>query len=184
MPGHPLDDILVDGVSVDKGAFRTELKNYIRNFGTAAEFRPFNLPGIKNAVIDNAVWYFDPLDLVSADNGTTVIVEAGGRRFKKVVLSVAGETIFRQTAIAGTANAPVITTNGLATLTATPQFVMVTFASDNSTAMTIQFDAQSAVALKSPSGAALAAGEAMGGRPYLLSVTSSEARIYMSGVTW
>ena len=30
----------------------------------------------------------------------------------------------------------------------------------------------------------VASGEVLAGRPYLISVTSTEARIYMTGVTW
>lgn len=181
---HPIETILVNGVSVNKGALRDYAKRLVYDFGDAADFRTYSLAGVETAIIEDALYTYDASDLVSADNGTTCIHDLDGRRFKLNTLSVAGETIFRATAVGGTANDPEITTNGLATLSATPQLILVVFASSNSGAMTIKWDAQAAQALKSPGGSALASGEVLAGRPYLISVTSAEARIYMTGVTW
>jgi hypothetical protein len=184
MVDHPIVSVLVDGSNVNKGAFRDAMKKAVFAYGNAAAFRLYSLPDVTSAIIADDLYRYDPLDLVTADNGTTCIHDADGRRFKLNTLSVAGETIFRATAVGGTANDPEITTNGLATLSATPQLILVVFASSNSGAMTIKWDAQAAQALKSPGGSALANGEVLAGRPYLISVTSAEARIYMTGVTW
>lgn len=184
MVDHPISAVLVDGVAVNKGALRDYIKNLVYDFGDSDDFRTFSVAGVNTAIINDALYTYDPDDLVTADNGTTCVHDADGRRFKLNTLTVAGETIFRSTAVAGTANAPEFTTNGIGTLSSTPQFILVVFGSNNSGAMTVKFDAQSAVALKSPSGAALADGEVLAGRPYLLSATSTEVRIYMSGVTW
>lgn len=184
MASHPIEAVLVNGVNVNKAALIAEIKAYVRDFGDAADFRLYSLDGVDTAIINDALYTYDPLDLVTADNGTTCVHDLDGRRFKLNTLSVAGETIFRATAVAGSANAPELTTNGLDTLSATPQLILVVFVSNNSGAMTIKYDAQAAGDLKSPSGAALANGEVLAGRPYLISATSTESRIYLSGVTW
>lgn len=181
---HPITEVLVNGVSVNKGAFRDAMKKAVMDYGDSADFRLYSLPGVESAIINDALYRFDPDDLVTADNGTTCVHDADGRRFKLITLTVAGETIFRGTVTGGTANAPEITTNGLDTLSATPQLILVVFSQSNTGAMQIKYDAQALGALKSPSGAALANGEVLAGRPYLLSVTSTESRIYLSGVTW
>ena len=184
MVDHPIVSVLVDGSNVNKGAFRDAMKKAVFAYGEAADFRLYSLPDVTSAIINDDLYRYDPLDLVTADNGTTCIHDADGRRFKKNTLAVAGETLFRGTYSAGVATAPEFTTNGLAILSSTPQLVLVVFNADSTGAMTVKFDAQSAVSLKSPGGSAIASGEGLAGRPYLLSVTSTEARIYMSGVTW
>ena len=93
MTAHPLEAVLVNGVSVDKAALKTELKFNVRDFDTVTAFRIYEL-GVTTpkAIIANALWYFDAADLTTADNGTTCVHDANGNRHKKVTLSVAGET--------------------------------------------------------------------------------------------
>lgn len=184
MVDHPIASVLIDGSPVNKGAFRDAMKMATFDYGDAADFRLYSLPGVNSAIINDELFRYDAADLVTADNGTTCIHDADGRRFKVNTLSVAGETIFRATYSTGTANAQQFTTNGLDTLSATPQLVFVVFNADPTGATQVKFDAQSFIDLKSPGGAAIGNGEVLAGRPYLLSVTSTEARIYTSGVTW
>lgn len=184
MPAHPIESAIINGVSVNKGALRDAMKMAVFDYGDAADFRLYSLPGVESAIINDALFKFDAADLVTADNGTTCIHDADGRRFKLITVTVAGETIFRGSVTGGSANAPELTTNGLDTLSATPQLILVVFTNSNTGAMQIKYDAQAIGDLKSPSGAALADGEVLAGRPYLISATSTESRIYLSGVTW
>jgi hypothetical protein len=90
-----------------------------------------------------------------------------------------GTGFFLQTAIGGTQNALQVTTDGMAALSATRQFVWI-LPGQNIAAggATIRFDAGTILALLSPVGAALAADE-LQARPTLVAVTSTDARIYM-----
>lgn len=176
MTSHPIEAVLVNGITVNKAALREELKQNIRDFGTVANFRTYDLPNVPKAIIANSLYYFDSLDFVTADNGTTCVHDAMARRFKKVTLSVAGETLFRQTAIAGSANALQVTTNGMAIPSATPQIVLITPSANNPGAATIVFDGGAVLPLLSNTGAALNADELLA-RPTFVSVTSTDTRI-------
>lgn len=173
---HPLEAVLVNGVTVSKAALKEELKQNVRDFGSVVNFRTYDLPNVPKAIIANSLYYYDATDFTSADNGTTVVLDAMARRFKKVTLSVAGETIFRQTAIGGSANALTITSNGLAALSATPQLIIITPTAPNTGPATIAYDGGAVLSLKSNTGAALAADELLA-RPTIISVTSTDSRI-------
>jgi len=98
---------------------------------------------------------------------------------------VAGETIFRQTGfqVSSTANTIKINTNGISPPSATPQLCLVIPNANNTTAATIQFDAFTALSLLRWNGNALQADEVVSGVPFLLNITSTDARIYASGLT-
>ena len=177
MPDHPLDAIFVTGTQVNKALVKTELKKYARDFVDAVTFRTYDLPGVPIAVIAGQLYLYDAADLITADNGTTCILDASSRRFKRQSAAVAGSTMFLQTALAGTVNALQVTTDAMATLSATRQFIWILPSGNNTLAVTIAFDGAAAVDLKSNVGSALAADE-LQARPTLLAVTSTDARIY------
>jgi len=83
MATHPLDAILATGVSVSKASFKTELKKYARDWDTVVLFRTYDLPEVLIAVVAGLLYKYDPLDLVTADNGTTCIHDSSARRFKR-----------------------------------------------------------------------------------------------------
>ena len=176
MPLHPIEAVLVNAVTVNKATLREELKQNVRDFGSVANFRTYDLPNVPKAVINNSLYYFDATDFISADNGNSVVWDVMARRFKKVTLAVAGETLFRQTAIAGSANALAITSNGLASLSATPQLILITPAANNTLAATIAYDGGAVLPLLSNIGNPLAADELIA-RPTLVSATSTDTRI-------
>jgi len=183
MPDHPIDAILATGVTVQKALLKLELKKYARDFVDATTFRTYDLPNVTIAVIGGQLYLFDPLDLATADNGTTCIHDASARRFKRQSAAVAGSTIFKASNVAGT-NTITCDTDGLDTLSATSQFVRIKPANTVTGPATIAFDVQAAIALLSPTGAALANGEFIAAVPYILEVTSTDARILGSGATW
>lgn len=183
MTQHPIETTVVNGAQVNKSTFREEIKQYPREFGTAAAFRLHGLPNTPNALIAGTLYKYDAADLTTPDNGTTCVLDASSRRFKRQAASVLGSTLFTASSVAGT-NAVTCNTDGMATLSATPQLIWIVFVNNNTGAMTIGFDGAASVALKSPLGNALASDEVLAGPPYLLRVTATDARIMFSGATW
>ena len=182
---HPADAVYVNGVAVSKAAVRTLIRSLPYDFVTAANLRTYDLDNTTDCLISGVIYRYDSTDLVTADDGVTCIVDLGGRRWKRITLTVAGETIFRQQSFqaGSTANAIKITTNGISILSATPQLCLIIPNANNTTAATIQFDAQAAVAIQRWNGNALQADEAVNGVPLLLNVTNTAATIYASGLT-
>jgi len=175
---HPIEAVIVNGSSVDKGALREELKKYVRDFGSVAAFRLLSLAGVEAAVIADKLYYFDSADLSTADNGTTCVHDVDGRRFKQATVSasVSGQTIFSQTALGGTANALTVTTDGMAALSSTPQYIIITPSAACTGTVTIAYDGGAVLALLSNTGSALAADELLP-RPTLIRATSTDSRI-------
>ncbi len=187
MTTHPIDALIIDGVNVSKSAFRNELRQYVREFTSVANFRTYDLSNTPDVLIAGVVWKYDSTDFTTADDGTTCILDLSSRRFKKISGSggsITGETLFRATAIGGSANALTITSNGMGALSATPKLILVIPTSTNTLAVSAVIDGASSIPIVAPSGAALAAGEWLAGVPYLLSVTSTAATIFMSGAQW
>lgn len=181
MPNHPLDSILVDGIRPNKAAFRSEIKKYSRDFEDAINFRTFDLPDVTIAVIDGQLYLYDPLDLITADNGTTCIHDASARRFKRQSALVAGETIFRASSVAGT-NAITANTNGMPVPSTTPRLLLIEFVNDNTDAMTIALDGQPAIPMKIK-GATIPTGTIIANVPYVLEVTDTVVEVSLSGLT-
>ena len=182
---HPVDAVYVNGSAVSKAAIRTLIRSLPYDFVTAANLRTYDLDNTSDVLISGVLFRYDSADFTTADDGTTCIVDLGGRRFKKVTVSISGNVFYRQTGISGTANAPSITTDGMSALSATPQFVFFT-PSLNSLAGAYNLTvAGSTVAVNGADGSALSAADnVIAGRTYLLSVTSTAATILMSGATW
>lgn len=180
---HPIDAILATGVSVSKALLKAEMKKLARDWVDATTFRTYDLPGVAIAVIAGQLYLYDSTDLVTADNGTTCIFDASSRRFKRQSAAVAGSTIFTASAVSGT-NAITCTSDGMAALSATVQFLYIKLANTITVSATLTIDAFATLALKSPAGVALADGEAVAGVPMLLAITSTDARIVATGMTW
>lgn len=183
MTAHPLDAIFVTGSAVNKALVKAELKKYARDFVDATTFRTYDLPGVSIAVIAGQLFLYDAADLVTADNGATCILDASSRRFKRQSAAVAGSTIFTASSVSGT-NTITCASNGMAAYSATVQFLYIKLANTISGAATIAIDALGTLDFKSPTGAALATGEAVAGVPMLLAITSTDARIVATGLTW
>jgi hypothetical protein len=181
MPDHPLEAILTTGLDVNKAALKAELKNYARDWLDVVTFRTYDLPGVIIAVIDGQLYEYDPLDLITADNGTTCIHDASARRFKRQSAATAGSTLFRASAVAGT-NAVTADTDGMPALSATPRLLLIEFANDNTGAMTIALDGGAAVAIQIH-GAAIPTGTIIANIPYVLEVTSTSAQVILPGLT-
>lgn len=182
---HPIEAVIVNGASVDKAVLRAELKKYARDYGTAVAFRLLSLSGVEAAVIADKLYYYDAADLSTADNGTTCIHDVDGRRFKQATVSatVAGATVFEASSVSGT-DTVTCTTDDMPSPSSTASWLMVVFANTNTGAMTINPDGAGAIALKDRAGGALGAGAVIAAVPYLVRVTSTECRIYLSGATW
>ena len=183
MAVHPIEGVVIDATNVVKDPFREEIKQLPREFGTAANFRTYDLPNTPNMLIAGKLFAYDAADVTTADDGVTCIHDAASRRFKIVPVVVAGYTVFEATVIAGTADAIEATVPGMATLSATPQFIWVTPTANNTGAATIKFNGGAFVSLKSPMGVALAADEWISGVPYMIRATSTDARI-RTGASW
>lgn len=181
MPDHPLNAILVDGLQPNKAALRDELKRYARDFEDAATFNTYDLPGVTLAVIDGQLFLYDPLDLTSPDNGTTTILDASSRRFKRQSAAIAGSAIFRASAVAGT-NSITFTTDGMPVASATRRLVLLYPVNTITGPATVAADGAAAVPLLSPTGNALATGEVVDDFPYLISMNNVDARIVASGI--
>ena len=185
MGNHPIDAVFVNGSPVSKAAVRSAIRNVIWNFADAPTLRLFDLDNTPLVAVNAVSFKYDSTDLSTADDGVTCIIDLAGRRFKKITLTVAGETIYRQQSMqAGTTAAHYkINTNGAPILSATP-FLLIFVPDVNSTgACDLQLDAQAAVAISRSNNAAIAADDLIAGVPYLLSVTSAQITIYASGAT-
>lgn len=182
---HPLEQIIISGLPVDKAALKAELKKVAREFDTVAAVRTYDLTGVANILIGGAIWYFDPLDLASADDGVTVIIDFALHRFKPKATGGGGTVqIPTASSVAGT-NAITATSNGLTTPSAVAQYVWLTPVNSSTGAVAIIFDAFGSLAVKTPLGAALDANNTLvAGIPYLLRVTNAEIRIQSSGASW
>lgn len=163
---HPIETILVNGVSVNKGALRDYAKRLVYDFGDAGDFH-YSLAGVETAIIEDALYTYDASDLVSADNGTTCIYDLDERRFRaQHAVCCRRGGVFRATAQVGGLRPMIRRSPPMGwPRSRQPQLILVVFASSNSGAMTIKWDAQAAQALKSPGGSALANGEVLAGRP-------------------
>lgn len=181
MPDHPIDAILTTGVQVVKASLRAELKKYARDFVDAATFNTYDLPGVTLAVIEGQLYLYDPTDLTTPDNGTTCILDASSRRFKRQSAATAGATLFRASSVAGT-NTVTASTDGMPSPSATPRLVLIEFANDNSGAMTIAFDGGAALDLEIDGGA-IPTGTVLAGKSYVLEVTSTDVQIILSGAS-
>lgn len=184
MAVHPIEGVVIDTTNVVKDPFREEIKQLPREFATAANFRNHDLPNTPNMLIGGKLFSYDAADITTADDGVTCIHDAGARRFKIVPVVVAGFTVFEATVVAGSADAIELTVPGMATLSATPQFVWFTPVANNTTTVTIKFNGGAFVALKSPRAAALAADDIQDDVPYLIRATSTDAQIRSSGATY
>jgi len=184
---HPIDSAFVNNVPPNKADIRALGRKLIYNFDDVATFRTYDLDNTKTVAVAGTLYNYDSTDLTTADDGITCIVDLAGRRFKKatVTASVNGNTFFRQTALAGGANALQVTTDGtMPGLTSTPSFVLVTPSANNTGATTIKFNGGTTLNLIGADGNALAADNLIAGRTYWLAVTSTNATILMSGATW
>lgn len=182
---HPIDSVIVNGVSVDKAALRAEIKKYTRDYGNAAAFRLLSLAGVESAIITDKLYYFDAADLSTADDGSACIHDADGRRFKQATVSAtgAGATVYEASSVSGTDTVTCVT-DDMPAPSSTATWLMIVFANTNTGAMTLNPDAAGAIGLKDRAGGALAAGAVIAAVPYLIRVTSTECRIYLSGATW
>ena len=183
MAQHPIEVAVVNATQVNKAPFREEIKQYVREFGSVALFRTYDLINTPNALIGGVFYRYDSLDLITADNGTTCVHDLSARRFKKQTLAVAGSTVFTASSVAGT-NTITATTDGLLVPSVTPQYVMFTPANNITGPASITFDAWPTLNFNSPLGNALNSDEVVAGIPYMLRVTSTDIRIQFSGATW
>ncbi len=83
MTTHPIDALIVDGAPVSKSAFRAELRNYVREFTSVANFRTYDLSSTPDVLIAGVVWKYDSTDFVTADDGVSCILDLSSRRYKK-----------------------------------------------------------------------------------------------------
>ncbi|MEP6827909.1 MAG: hypothetical protein ABJA10_07525 [Aestuariivirga sp.] len=184
MSGNPIDAVYVNGNPVSKSAVRAWARKTLYDFDTAANFRTYDLDNTSNVLIAGVLFHYDSTDFVTADDGVSCVVDLSGRRFKKVSLTVAGETLFRQQSVqaGSTAAHYKINTNGVPTLSAVP--VLVLFIPDLNSlggATDIKLDAQTAISIKRWNNADPAVDDLIAGVPYVLSVTSTQATIFLSG---
>lgn len=185
MAVHPIEAVIIDGVDVDKDLTREELRQYPREFGTAAVLRTFDLPNTPNVIIAGKNFSYDSADTTTPDDGVTCIHDAAHRRFKIVPVTILGSTMFIASAVAGTATSLDVTVIGMSSLSASPQFVWVTPNVNITGPAQIAFNGSvSYVPIVRDSGATLAADDMLAGRKYLLAVTSTSAQIWASSATF
>lgn len=184
MGTHPIDAIFTNGVAVSKAAIRAFMRRLAYNFDDFATARTYDLDNTAIIAIAGFIFAYDNADFVTADNGTTCMVDAGGRRFKKQTVSVAGKTIFSQVTIAGgsTATHYKITTDGVPVLSATPILLLTTLDLNNlGGACDLQLDAQAAISIKRYDNTDPTADEILGGAEILWIITSTKAVIAFNG---
>lgn len=186
MGTHPIDAVFPNGVAVSKAAVRAILRRYIYEFDDFVSARTYDLDNTPLIAIAGANFKYDSADFTTADDGATCMVDLSGRRFKKITISVAGETFFRTTGVQGgsTGTHYKVTTTGVPTLSATPVLVLwIPDVNNLGGTQDIKFDAQTAVSLKRWTGNDPAADDILAAAPVILSVTSTVATIFLSGQT-
>jgi hypothetical protein len=82
MTAHPIDLIVVDGQHVPKPAFRNEIKQYLREFGTESAVQNYELAGTAIIVVSGTNYVYDPTDTTTVHDGRDVLVSQDGRRYK------------------------------------------------------------------------------------------------------
>jgi len=85
MASHPISQVIVDNVRVDKDAFRlyTEVRQVLV-LANGNEIQGFELPNTTVVIVGAAAYGYDPLDTTSVHNGTSVLVDGTlptGRRY-------------------------------------------------------------------------------------------------------
>lgn len=81
---HPIDDVLIDNVKVDKSAVRSYVKERTRTvFSTNADVREADLTGVRSIDIGGLAYNRDTADTTSADNDDTIITSGDGGVFKR-----------------------------------------------------------------------------------------------------
>lgn len=76
--------VWTDGVDVVKTALRSGFRDYVPLYCTLTELRAVTTAGVRCVVIGGTIYNYDPADTTTADNGTTCVVSADGRRYKSV----------------------------------------------------------------------------------------------------
>ena len=144
----------------------------------------------------NSTSSFDVNDMVilfSAANGDTRKASLGNLiafiQQQPIITdtNVSAPIIYSATGIGGSTNSLVVTTNGMAPLSTTPQLISILAPNTNTGPMDITFDGGTDVPINSPSSApnpVLQAGDWRGTVTYLLSVTSLAATIIGSNASW
>lgn len=88
MPGdpHPIDVVIVDGDPVAKSVVRSYVKQHTAvSVADADEIRATDFSGQTGGLQLAAVYYrLDTSDTTSLDDGSNIIIDAAGNRFKKV----------------------------------------------------------------------------------------------------
>lgn len=182
---NPVDAVYVNGVAVSKAAVRAYSRRLIYDFTAVADVQGGDIDGVNTLSINSVLYSYDSLDLVTADDGVNVIVDLAGRRFKKVTTPLNGNAFFRQTALAGTANALQVTLDGvLAAYSSTPQYALITPSVANGGPVTVKFGAFGIISLLAPDGSALADSQLIAGRALFVEITTTQAKILMTGATW
>ena len=159
MAVHPIEAVVIDNVEVDKEPFREEIRQYLREFLTAVNFRTYDLPNTPNALIDGVLFSYDAADLTTADNGVSCVHDASARRFKTVPVSIPSNRYIGIT-VGGTAQAITIATSqALSSITQYSTVLWKAAANITGANPTAAVDTVSALPIKSPTGGSLAAYE-------------------------
>jgi tetrahydromethanopterin S-methyltransferase subunit H len=154
-----------------------------------AELRAMDTSGQKQVFIPPSSFFrYDAADTATADDGVNCIADLAGRRYKLIPTSGGGggggSGIAYQTAIAGTANQLNVTATGIAALSGTPQWLMITPQINNTGAAQISFDSgATSVPVQKANGSAVLADELTATIPVLGLITSSSFKILFYGAT-
>lgn len=92
--GHPIDDVIIDGVKPSKGDFRLyAAERLMFVLASASEIQSLDMEGCLCVVLAGQLFTYDIADVSTAHNGTTVLVSLDGRRYKKVGASTSASDL-------------------------------------------------------------------------------------------